>query len=485
MPCSFRTIALLLTLAIGACTEPAAPEPRPGISFLAGTTLTDSVDATPPQALVVQVRDSVGATVQGATVRFETRWMGGLGSAAYIAPLQGTAFRTDLAATTDSRGQVSVLVRMGRRAGPAFVYVSVPEIGARDSVQVIVQPGAATQVIVTPLDTGLTVGNSYAPSAGTADRYGNRIAMVPLMLVPLDAQVSVSGGNVRGEQVGRASLTATAGTLRTTLWVTVVPPGWLAATTGVGSGLVTFRLDGSEFRALTFDGAGMKAWSPDGTALAYDLAPTFGYATPVKVVDMNGQTRAISTMLGESVVQLAPAYARTGGWVYFSAIPPGAADVFRLYRVQADGSGTEQLAYEGAEDDFFPSVAPDGTHLVYVRRTGAGMDYLRVLDITRGVVSRIDVPGHSPAWSPTGDEIAYVDVRSDGVIRAMKPDGSGIRQVSATNARYQRGLTWSSDGRWIVARNDGTNRLDLIEAASGRTLPLPFTAGMHFPAWKP
>jgi Tol biopolymer transport system component len=229
----------------------------------------------------------------------------------------------------------------------------------------------------------------------------------------------------------------------------------------------------------------MKAWSPDGTALAYDLAPTFGYATPVKAVDMNGQTRAISTTLGESVVQLAPAYARTGGWVYFSAIPPGGADVFRLYRVQADGSGTEQLAYEGAEDDFFPSVSPDGTHLVYVRRTGAGMDYMRVLDITRGVVSRIDVPGHSPAWSPTGDEIAYVDVRSDGVIRAMKPDGSGIRQVSATNARYQRGLTWSSDGRWIVARNDGTNRLDLIEAASGRTLPLPFTAGMHFPAWKP
>ena len=48
-----------------------------------------------------------------------------------------------------------------------------------------------------------------------------------------------------------------------------------------------------------------------------------------------------------------------------------------------------------------------------------------------------------------------------------------------------RGLTWSSDGRWIVARNAGTNRLDLIEAASGHTLPLPFTAGMGFPAWKP
>jgi hypothetical protein len=344
--------------------------------------------------------------------------------------------------------------------------------------------GAPVSTIAAPLDTAVFVGASYGVRAYTSDRYGNPVAVVPATVTSSASEVTIAGITVKGVKVGRASLAVSAAGLERTVSVSIVPQGTLAASSPDGA--VTFRLDGSGFQLLNHDRPGMTSWAPNGSALAYDLAPTYGYGTPVKVADMTtGATRPISATLGASVVQLSPSYSPKGNWVYFSALPPGGPEQFRLYRVSPGGFGTELVPNQSAEDDFYESVSPDGTRLVYVRRTGAALDYLRVLDVTTGVVSKIDVPGHSPAWSPVGDDIAYVDMRAGWVLKLMRPDGTGIRQVSAPDVHYERGLTWSPDGKWLVARNTWTQRLDLIEVATGLTIPLPFTFGMAFPAWKP
>jgi WD40-like Beta Propeller Repeat len=363
------------------------------------------------------------------------------------------------------------------------VIATVPDLGTTDSVAVTIKPGAPTHIDVGPLDTAVLVGGSYTPRANTADRYGNRVAAVPFSVSSSAPEITIVGASVHGEIVGRTSLSIFGDGFQRTASVSVVPEGTLAASSPDGG--VIFRLDGSAWRVLNHDRPGMTSWAPTGSELAYDLAPTYGYGTPVKVADMAGATRPVSVSLGTSVVQLSPSYSRAGDWVYFSALPAAGPEQFRLYRARPDGSGTEPVPNQSAEDDFYESVSPDGTRLVYVRRTGSALDYLRVLDVTTGVVSKIDVPGHSPAWSPMAGDIAYVDMRAGWVLKVMRPDGTGIRQVSAPGTTYERGLAWSPDGKWLVARNTMSQRLDLIEVATGRTIPLPFTFGMAFPAWKP
>lgn len=475
-------LALLLASCGGGATEPRVHSLR----FVAGAGVSDTVDAQPVQALVVEVRDA-GQAASGMLVRFETRPVGTPTSGSYgalLSTLAGRWFTSFIAETTDARGRASVMLHLGHVVGPAYVVATVPELGIVDSTVLTVKPGAVARVITSPGDTALFAGKSFTVRATTQDRYGNTVGgSLPVALSTTAPELTVSGTSVAATRIGRASYDVTVGDARTTSWVSVVPEGTLAASTA--DGLSTFLLDGSSRHTISVDHPGMMSWAPDGSGLAYDLAPGFGYGTPAQFADDAGHVRPLSATRASDLAELSPAWAHAGDWAYFAAIPAGGIEAFRLFRVHADGSGLEQVPNEAAEDDFYPSVSPDGTRLVYVRRVGAGADYLRVLDVATGAVSRIDIPGHSPAWSPVGDDIAYVDLAAGSPIRIMRADGTGIRQVSAPGVPYRRGLTWSPDGRYLVAHNESTGLLELLDATTGVTLPLPYSRGMAFPAWKP
>jgi Tol biopolymer transport system component len=81
--------------------------------------------------------------------------------------------------------------------------------------------------------------------------------------------------------------------------------------------------------------------------------------------------------------------------------------------------------------------------------------------------------GRLPAWSPLGDEIAYI--RGDTAIWVIKADGSSAHQVALrdTAAIFTR-VTWSGDGQrlaWIEDAEDYSgNPVRTIKAAN-RTAP--------------
>jgi hypothetical protein len=54
-----------------------------------------------------------------------------------------------------------------------------------------------------------------------------------------------------------------------------------------------------------------------------------------------------------------------------------------------------------------------------------------------------------------------------------------------TGRPYRFGIDWSPDDRWIVAYADDTRRIELVEVATGRAIPLPFTENFTTPSWKP
>jgi Tol biopolymer transport system component len=473
-------LVVLTMLVVSACGDSTGPEHR-RLRFVAGNGAADTVDAQLLQALVVEVRDPSGRLVPGTTVRFQalpadpSLPYGDYG--VYVGNVAGCACAPFAADTTNSRGRASALVRLGRHAGPAHVVVSVPEFGLVDTATFTVRAGAAARVVALPHDTAVYVGGSVTLRSAVTDRYGNP-RPDPASLAVVDGGVTLAGKVVTGRAIGPARVAVSAIGLSDTTHIVVVPQGTLAAATYVG--VVTINLDGSGYRVLTPSHAEYAKWAPDGSAVAFDQ----GYATPAHVVTTSGEERPVSqTSLGDAA-EMYPSFSHDGSWVYFSAALPGG---FRLWRVHADGTGAEQLASADARDDFFPSASPDGTRIAYVLRKGYGQDTLRILELATGAVTDLHVAGHSPAWSPVGDQIAYIDIPAGWVVKVMRPDGTGQRQISPSGMSYERGIDWSPDGGWLVAFNTTRWSVDLIEVATGTVLPLTFRVGttLMSPSWKP
>ncbi|HZS60746.1 MAG TPA: hypothetical protein VFA43_15830, partial [Gemmatimonadaceae bacterium] len=119
--------------------------------------------------------------------------------------------------------------------------------------------------------------------------------------------------------------------------------------------------------------------------------------------------------------------------------------------------------------------------IVYATITGASTD-LRILTLSTGAVTDLQISGWAPSWAPAGNRIAYLQGSScQSTLAVMNADGSNPHAL--TTDAYQGEVDWSPDGQWIVAQNVSRNRLDLINASSGVIIPLPNTAGMSSPSW--
>jgi TolB protein len=131
----------------------------------------------------------------------------------------------------------------------------------------------------------------------------------------------------------------------------------------------------------------------------------------------------------------------------------------------------------------YGSASPDGKRLVYVRYGPFPDHRLRILDLVTGAVDKIDVPGYAPAWSPAGDLIAYVDMLAGSVLKVVRPDGTGQRQVSS-GGDYELSVTWSPDGKWLAAATTG-RLIRLVNVETGAEITLTYSAGMRSPSWRP
>jgi Tol biopolymer transport system component len=281
--------------------------------------------------------------------------------------------------------------------------------------------------------------------------------------------------------VGRTRILVTVGDRQVPVYVSVVPRGTLAAA-GPG-GVYLFGLDGSGYRrVVAAQGARSPRWFPDGRHFVF----TRGRFGEARVSDLDGATRPL-VRWSEPEAQLWAHPSRDGEWVYFGGYS-GPHPRGYPYRVRADGSGV-QLVPGFIRDDrnqSHPSASPDGGRVAYFREEGDSRNVtLRILDLRTGELVLRDVPGHAPEWSH-GDSIAYLDPDGgeSGPIRLMSPDGGGRRQVG-TGETYDFGFDWSPDDRWIVARDLEAQRLEIIHVATGQRIPLPYSAGLSDPAWKP
>ena len=474
MPYNRRLIVGLTTCFICACSDGSGPPgPDAGLRIISGADATDTIQTELTQALLVELRDERGDPVVDHTLRFSTvlidpdQPFGGYG--ALVSRVDQNQFSNFASDQTDDAGRARVLVKLGSKAGPALVIVTNPDDGTADTATFTVQPGRAVRVVAAP-DTSIYVGRTMTLRSSVVDRVGNP-RDDPVTHTVTGGAVTVSGSTVTGVALGAATIVTTAGEMSATVTVSVPPEGALAAFTP--RGLATFKTDGSGSQVLA-PGAAFRgrtlSWSPAGTEVAFD--EQFG-SERIQIATLAGGVRSI-TPAGSGT--LYPRFSRDGQWVYYTRLS-------RLQRIHPDGTGEEPVPIVNPGIDAAPAFSPDGSRAVIVRLFA---NQLLMLDLATGTTTDLGSTGLTPAWSPTGNLIAFVGSGDGSTIRVMNPDGTGVRTIASVNAPYAIGIDWSSDGQWIVARSAGRDRVEMINVTSGEVIPLAYTRGYGGGvSWKP
>ena len=115
-----------------------------------------------------------------------------------------------------------------------------------------------------------------------------------------------------------------------------------------------------------------------------------------------------------------------------------------------------------------PSWSPDGKKLVVNIQRGEKPSILGVIDIDSGNMNVIAEAGGSPAWSPSGDWIAYLSNSEKCML--VHPDGTGSRVVSEAKSTFFNyralgyGIVWSPDSKKLLLNKvtNGLGKLDVV-----------------------
>lgn len=138
--------------------------------------------------------------------------------------------------------------------------------------------------------------------------------------------------------------------------------------------------------------------------------------------------------------------------------------------INPDGTGFRELT-KGANNNGFPSMAPDGTRIVY-RTFGHDGEGLRIMDIASGAVTTLTTGyDNFPIWSPRGDRIVFSRVvNGDYEVFTIAPDGSGVKRLTSAigNDAHQG---WSPDGQHIVF---ASSRMGFKDEGAYTDAPQPY-----------
>jgi dipeptidyl aminopeptidase/acylaminoacyl peptidase len=478
--------------ACGGVSEPSTDivQLGPGVRLISGPNTTDTAMARPAQPFVVEVRDSVGgfkptSIIVGSTAAGSDSPFPSAVSVSGSPNDPGSFF--DII-PLDTLGRATFWVRFGRKAGAAQVTVS--GLGQTGRIEMKILPAHAAKIRAQPADTAAYVGKTYTLQATVSDQWDND-RTDPVVFTAGPGLTVSQAGVVKPTEIGRRSIKLTSGNVTGEALVSVPPLGTLVAISGpiYRESIVVFDLDGSNWRSLaqlsTYSQRTAPQWSPSGQELVFHNS-TDQEGIKAYRVDMAGNVRRILGPDGPPA-QIFPRFSRDGQWLFFSG-GPGARFV-TTWRARADGSSPMQLGPSVFEAyyHFDPSPSPDGSRVVYEEERMVVWrirPVVRVLDVATRAITPLDLIGVSARWSPTGDRIAYV-ADEEGQVVLINPDGSNQRVISAPGRKYMAGLDWSPDGRWLVVRSGEFPRVELIRVDTGETLPLPFSALVEEPAWRP
>ncbi len=381
-----------------------------------------------------------------------------------------------VARTTDSSGTVTINhVFRPSRAAITWIHISVPSLGLTDSLAFTVLPGDPVKVRALRRDSTAYVGRGYAIGYRFLDQFNNVASGGPAVTFASDNDAALvsTAGVFTGRHIGRGYAVLTAGTMVDTAWITVPPVGVIAADQ---IGIVSVNLDGSGLRHVAPYGdpllVQLPIWLPDGEILFSD--------TTSKAVNQQGVVRQLWP--GDTLAYDGLADAASDGSVAFTGLRRGLSFALaRIWRIPPGGGPVTQLPIQVSDPDTLtsvsmPSFSADGKRIVFLESDGQ----LRTADVATGaVLSSLRMEGATtPRWSPAGSHIVF---SVDSYLDVVDTNFANLRRVGVAHTYHAR-PDWSPDGTWLIAATDGP--LELINLATNQVLPLGWSTGFAYPAWK-
>jgi Tol biopolymer transport system component len=194
------------------------------------------------------------------------------------------------------------------------------------------------------------------------------------------------------------------------------------------------------------------ALSPDGKRVAV----VGGDPDQLDVMNLDGSGRKnVFTAGSERIYSLS--WAPTGDRIAFMRGQPSQMSRGKIPMdidvIALDGTPRKPLTAKAGEDSF-PSFSPDGKQLVF-SSTRDGPKNLYIMNAdgtgTRRLTEGNWTDTHAD-WSPTGEWIAFAGKREHEkfAIWLIKPDGTGLKQLTDASGGMNNHPHFSPDGQWIV-----------------------------------
>jgi TolB protein len=204
------------------------------------------------------------------------------------------------------------------------------------------------------------------------------------------------------------------------------PDGEKLVFEAVKGGIFSVGADGSGLTEIASDGHGPK-WSPDGTRIVFFAEVDRN--VDVYVMDADGSNR--SRITSDPAEDVSPAWAPTGDRIAFVSERHHNAD---LYVIDPDGRHEVRLTEDPVPDEAF-AWDPSGDLIAYVsyrhgakpEEIGIGDAEVFVVDVRTGEtanLSRNPAWDGDPDWSPDGTRIVFTRRTDHGEIYVMRSDGS-------------------------------------------------------------
>lgn len=231
------------------------------------------------------------------------------------------------------------------------------------------------------------------------------------------------------------------------------------------------------------------ALSPDRNTLVMDLQECL-WSLPIK----GGHAKRLTDPLLEPA---RPDWSPKGNEIAFESYKGG---TFHIWIMKPDGSGIEQLT-TGHGDDREPRFSPDGTRIAFSSdRAFDGRYDIWVVDIASKKLTRwtnAKEDEFEPGWSPDGSRIAYVSatpVAGPGghgnltsangrKILASTEGGSPESIVAAPAGDHVNSPAWSPDGKQIAYVEFGKGVSELM--VSGKRVGADDDVFPFYPTWLP
>jgi Tol biopolymer transport system component len=200
------------------------------------------------------------------------------------------------------------------------------------------------------------------------------------------------------------------------------------------------------------------SWSPDGRTIAYRLNPVRGDEGEIMVVPARGG-KARNLTKSPGVADWSPVWHPSGQTIAFFSFPGRRGDIWLMRR---DGKRKRRLTRDGTLNEY-PTFSPDGKRVAFQSHRGGDFDiYVIAGNGRERNLTMHPARDQWAAWSPDGEWIAFMSERDGGEdVFVMRPDGSGVRNLTRTTAFFESHPAWAPDRRLTFSRHGDSGPISL------------------------